>query len=106
MSKDIDEQKLKQILDGVWHSRRVDDVVPEIMALIAAHDLAKKNELLEGVGENLEGMCANHRQMAVVLDYTSPEWAKKVPCDHYAGRNIERARLRTVMERVYPEEGK
>lgn len=45
----MDEQKLKQLLDGVWHSRRVDDVVPEIMALIARSTQRAVVAALEGL---------------------------------------------------------
>lgn len=36
----MNELELKRILEGVWHSRSVDDVVPEIMALIAQREQA------------------------------------------------------------------
>lgn len=32
------QTEIQHLLDGVWHSRRVDEVLPEIMAAIAEHD--------------------------------------------------------------------
>lgn len=46
--------KLKIILDGVWHSRRVEDVVPEIMDLFESRQSEARLELVEQLLGNRE----------------------------------------------------
>lgn len=40
--KPSSEEQLRHILEGVWHSRSIDDVIPELLALI---DAARIDEL-------------------------------------------------------------
>lgn len=43
------EEQLRHILEGVWHSRSIDDVVPELLALIDAARIDENQRRLDKI---------------------------------------------------------